>query len=137
MHELRGEGRLPARRLRRAPAPRRVGGGAGCVRRGGGGSRDLAAAGGSGVSADDTLLREADAAARALSQREFARPIALEAGAGTGKTATLVARVLAWALGPGWQRAEASLARAGTPVAARVAARVLDGIVAITFTEAA
>ena len=36
----------------------------------------------------------------------------LEAGAGTGKTAVLVARVVAWCLGPGWERAEARLARA-------------------------
>jgi ATP-dependent helicase/nuclease subunit A len=88
------------------------------------------------VSAHDRELREADAAARALAQREFARPLVLEAGAGTGKTATLVARVLAWSLGAGWERAEAALARDAAP-AARVAARVLDGVVAITFTEAA
>jgi ATP-dependent helicase/nuclease subunit A len=97
----------------------------------------VAAAGGDGVSAPDTLLRDADAAARALAQREFARPLVLEAGAGTGKTATLVARVLAWALGPGWESAEARIARESQPSAARVAARVLDGVVAITFTEAA
>ncbi|HUK14508.1 MAG TPA: UvrD-helicase domain-containing protein, partial [Thermoanaerobaculaceae bacterium] len=62
-------------------------------------------------------LREADRRARARSQTEFDRPLVLEAGAGTGKTATLVARVLAWCLGPGWRRAETELgaaaARAG------------------------
>ena len=42
----------------------------------------------------------------------FDRPLVLEAGAGTGKTATLVARIVAWCLGPGWRRAAAELARA-------------------------
>jgi ATP-dependent helicase/nuclease subunit A len=78
--------------------------------------------------------RAADARSRRLAQTEFARPVAIEAGAGTGKTAILVARVLAWCLGPGWERA-----LAGDPVAepARIAERVLRGVVAITFTEAA
>lgn len=74
---------------------------------------------------------EADRAARRLAQREFVRPLVLEAGAGTGKTSTLVARILAWSLGPGWERA----ADRGTDE--RRAAAVLGGIVAITFTEAA
>lgn len=86
----------------------------------------------------------ADHLARLLSQTVFDRPLVLEAGAGTGKTATLVARILAWCLGPGWRRAAEEL-RAHheqygkrEPVPAdRVAARVLDGVVAITFTEAA
>jgi hypothetical protein len=86
----------------------------------------------------------ADHQARLLSQTVFDRPLVLEAGAGTGKTATLVARILAWCLGPGWRRAAEEL-RAHheqygkrEPVPAdRVAARVLDGVVAITFTEAA
>ncbi len=79
-------------------------------------------------------LRERDQAARRLAQTSFDRPLVLEAGAGTGKTATLVARVLAWCLGPGWQRnSGADLA----PSDSDVAARVLERIVAITFTEAA
>ena len=85
-----------------------------------------------------------DQGARALAQREFRLPLVLEAGAGTGKTTTLVARVLAWSLGVGWDRAEARLYSAmkkrnqpGTPEPDRVAARVLGGVVAITFTEAA
>ncbi|HUK13447.1 MAG TPA: UvrD-helicase domain-containing protein, partial [Thermoanaerobaculaceae bacterium] len=89
-------------------------------------------------------LREADAQARARSQTEFDRPLVLEAGAGTGKTATLVARVLAWCLGPGWRRAETELGaaaaragRGGAVPAERIAAQVLEGVVAITFTEAA
>jgi ATP-dependent helicase/nuclease subunit A len=78
--------------------------------------------------------RAADAHSRRLAQTEFAHPVAIEAGAGTGKTAILVARVLAWCLGPGWERA-----REREPDAdpARIAERVLRGIVAITFTEAA
>jgi ATP-dependent helicase/nuclease subunit A len=86
----------------------------------------------------------ADRHARVFSQTIFDRPLVLEAGAGTGKTATLVARVLAWSLGPGWRRAAAELAahaveggRRETVAADRIAARVLDGVVAITFTEAA
>ncbi|OYV93963.1 MAG: hypothetical protein B7Z68_08145 [Acidobacteria bacterium 21-70-11] len=89
-------------------------------------------------------LRTADAEARRRSQTSFERPLVLEAGAGTGKTATLVARVVAWCLGPGWRRAASELAaqqqRSGkgeAPGAERIAARVLDGVVAITFTEAA
>jgi ATP-dependent helicase/nuclease subunit A len=88
--------------------------------------------------------RAADREARRLAQSEFVRPVVLEAGAGTGKTTTLVARVLAWCLGPGWRRAEEvettawqDAGRRGGPPAARIAARVLDGVVAITFTEAA
>jgi ATP-dependent helicase/nuclease subunit A len=79
-------------------------------------------------------LREADAAARARAQREFRVPLVLEAGAGTGKTATLVARICAWCLGAGWQLAERAPG-GGEPD--RVAARVLSRVVAITFTEAA
>ena len=53
-------------------------------------------------------LREADRQARIFAQREFVRPVVLEAGAGTGKTATLVARIVTWCIGPGWERARAS-----------------------------
>ncbi len=86
----------------------------------------------------------ADREARLRSQTVFDRPLALEAGAGTGKTATLVARIVAWCVGPGWRRAENELRAHGAqpggadrPTVDRVAARVLDGVVAITFTEAA
>lgn len=86
--------------------------------------------------------RARDAEARALAQREFDRPLVLEAGAGTGKTTTLVARVLSWVLGPGWEKAEALLTRRSRrkgekPEPDRIAARVLGGVVAITFTELA
>lgn len=86
-------------------------------------------------------LREADQRARRRAQTDFDRPLALEAGAGTGKTTALVARVVAWALGPGWERAAGELARRagdrGEPVADEIAARALAGVTAITFTEAA
>ncbi len=84
------------------------------------------------------LALAADREARELAQREFVRPLVLEAGAGTGKTTTLVARVLAWVLGPGWQRVETRLAgQAGGASDELVAGAVLSGVVAITFTEAA
>ncbi len=77
---------------------------------------------------------QADARARRIAQRGFATPLVLEAGAGTGKTAVLVARVVAWCLGPGWERNAARLADAPED---RVAAETLRRVVAITFTEAA
>jgi len=73
-----------------------------------------------------------DLAARLRAQRDFARPLLLEAGAGTGKTAVLVARVVAWCLGPGWEKH----AKAGARPDA-TARTVLSRVVAITFTEAA
>jgi ATP-dependent helicase/nuclease subunit A len=89
----------------------------------------------------DAALRERDAHARRAAQTVFDRPLVLAAGAGTGKTATLVARIVSWCLGVGWERAVAEeravLASGEEPAAERVAARVLDGVVAITFTEAA
>jgi ATP-dependent exoDNAse (exonuclease V) beta subunit len=87
--------------------------------------------------------READRAARLAAQREFTHPLVLEAGAGTGKTTTLVARILAWCLGPGWERSRERRRRVDLkgkvvePRPEQVAADVLGGVVAITFTEAA
>lgn len=81
-----------------------------------------------------------DAEARVLAQTWFDSPFVLEAGAGTGKTTALVARIAAWALGAGWERAIEHLCRWGEASADqtdRVAARVLQRMVAITFTEAA
>lgn len=63
---------------------------------------------------------------------DFATPLMVEAGAGTGKTALLVGRVVAWSLGPGWDREGKG---GGEP--AEVASRVARGVVAITFTEKA
>ncbi len=89
-------------------------------------------------------LVQSDERARHAAQEVFDRPLLLEAGAGTGKTTALVARVLAWAAGPGWQRAEAELAaaasasgRSGPLEPDRIAAQTLGRVVAITFTEAA
>lgn len=78
--------------------------------------------------------RAADRAARRTAQLVFDRPVVLEAGAGTGKTTALVGRLLAWALGVGWE--ETALARAGADDET-IAGALLDGVVAITFTEAA
>jgi ATP-dependent helicase/nuclease subunit A len=86
-------------------------------------------------------LHAEDAAARRAAQTRFDGALALEAGAGTGKTWVLVARLAVWCLGPGWERAAARVAAAAgardAPDEGRVAARVAEGVVAITFTEAA
>jgi ATP-dependent helicase/nuclease subunit A len=79
-----------------------------------------------------SLTVEEDKATRRRAQREFSAPMVVEAGAGTGKTALLVARVVAWCMGRGWalhedkDRAPEDIARS-----------VVEGVVAITFTEAA
>ncbi|RIK91942.1 MAG: hypothetical protein DCC71_24730, partial [Proteobacteria bacterium] len=88
---------------------------------------------------DSIAEREADARARRAAVTRFDAPVVLSAGAGTGKTTVLVARVLAWSVGPGWLRAERALAAPGLREATpeRVAERVLSRCVAITFTEAA
>jgi ATP-dependent exoDNAse (exonuclease V) beta subunit len=89
-------------------------------------------------------IRVQDYEARDFSQKIFDIPLVLEAGAGTGKTAALTSRIIAWCLGPGWKRAEDTLGETHKPAeliqlleAERVAAHVLDGVVAITFTESA
>jgi ATP-dependent helicase/nuclease subunit A len=89
--------------------------------------------------------RAADLAARRAAQTRFDVPLVLQAGAGTGKTTTLIGRLLAWTLGDGWERAERRLAERaekrtghkGEEGPDRVAAEVLGRVVAITFTEAA
>lgn len=78
--------------------------------------------------------RRRDSEARTVAQTVFDRPVVLEAGAGTGKTAALVARIVAWSLGPGWDRALSAFD--GSEIeSGRVATVVLNGVVAITFTE--
>lgn len=84
---------------------------------------------------DERGLLERDAEARLVVRTRFRGVIVLEAGAGTGKTTTLVARVLAWLLEPGFESARAALGDETDP--ARIATRALEGILAITFTEAA
>ncbi|MBI4618171.1 MAG: UvrD-helicase domain-containing protein, partial [Planctomycetes bacterium] len=82
--------------------------------------------------------READREARRAAACDFDRPIALSAGAGTGKTGTLASRAVAWCLGPGWERSERSLGPANDPSGSgAVAARTLERVVAVTFTERA
>jgi ATP-dependent helicase/nuclease subunit A len=84
---------------------------------------------------DRAHLIHEDAEARRAAETEFSRPVVVEAGAGTGKTSILVARIVAWAVGPGWERAMTEL---GTEVDdEEIAAHLLAGVVAITFTEAA
>lgn len=100
-----------------------------------------------GMPPSDEILRVADRGARLEAQRRFDRPLVLQAGAGTGKTTTLVARLLAWSLGAGWElalqrraarpAARPSLRPEGEGSPERIAADVLRGVVAITFTEAA
>ncbi|MBK7643884.1 MAG: UvrD-helicase domain-containing protein [Planctomycetes bacterium] len=75
-----------------------------------------------------------DAQARRIARTVFDRPVSLAAGAGTGKTATLVARLVTWLVGPGWEDARSS---SDSESHARIARVALRGSVAITFTEAA
>jgi ATP-dependent exoDNAse (exonuclease V) beta subunit len=96
------------------------------------------------VSDADQRARSDDAGSRRLAQTEFARPLLLEAGAGTGKTTVLVARIVAWLMGPGWERTERMLREEARsrgsdrePAGDRIAGEVLRRVVAITFTEAA
>src|SRR3954447_6407895 len=90
--------------------------------------------------------RAAARGARRAAQTRFDRPLVLQAGAGTGKTTTLIGRLLSWTLGAGWERTERRLAERaaarpfGRPEEVtpdRIAAEVLGHVVAITFTEAA
>ena len=79
-----------------------------------------------------TLTVEEDLATRRRAQREFLAPMVVEAGAGTGKTALLVARVVAWCIGDGW-----ALHTDKDRSPEEIAREVVKGVVAITFTEAA
>ncbi|MCZ6784792.1 MAG: UvrD-helicase domain-containing protein, partial [Proteobacteria bacterium] len=82
--------------------------------------------------------RSEDRAARLAACTQFDAPLLVEAGAGTGKTATLVARIVSWAMDRGWSRAVERRAGLGdAPSAGEIAADVLGRIAAITFTEAA
>jgi ATP-dependent helicase/nuclease subunit A len=97
------------------------------------------------MSATDPLL--GDREARELAVTEFERPIALDAGAGTGKTRALVSRLATWLLGPGWDQAASELQSGQTPgggpcagaqeLTHSTAMAAVGGAVAITFTEAA
>ena len=81
-----------------------------------------------------------DAEARLRSVTTFDRPLVVEAGAGTGKTATLVARILVWITGRGWELAAERERARGTSAPSledAIASRAFRGVTAITFTEAA
>lgn len=86
---------------------------------------------------------QADESARRLAKRCFDAPVWIEAGAGTGKTALLVARLCVWCLGIGWERAVANAAASGTASgtahagADSIPKTVLRGLLALTFTEKA
>ncbi len=79
-------------------------------------------------------LLEADRRARESAVATFDRHMILEAGAGTGKTSVLVDRVVAWSLGPGY---DAAAGASDDAEDAPRAARVFEGIAALTFSEAA
>ena len=75
---------------------------------------------------------QADHAARSLAQREYEKPVSLQAGAGTGKTAVLVARVCVWCLGDGWTRTAERLEDRVAPASPdRIASETLRRVVAI------
>ncbi|MBM3978633.1 MAG: hypothetical protein FJ299_16790, partial [Planctomycetes bacterium] len=78
--------------------------------------------------------RDQDSRARKLARAEFGKPLLLAAGAGSGKTAALVARIAVWCLGPGWERAGDQLGSTDARARARY---VLERCVAVTFTEKA
>lgn len=80
-------------------------------------------------------LRALDARARTLARTAFDAPLVLEAGAGTGKTTALVGRIVAWLLERGWDDARGDAPNRAEPE--RIAARALDRVLAITFTDAA
>ena len=80
-------------------------------------------------------LEHDDARARETARTTFDVPVVLEAGAGTGKTATLVARLITWMVGPGWERSHGLLGREARTE--NIASRVVERIAAITFTEKA
>ena len=84
----------------------------------------------------DDERRIEDANARKAARTEFRVPIVLRAGAGTGKTAALVSRIVAWILGPGWIKAQQNLGQKESSDQ-RIARSTLSRVVAITFTEAA
>ncbi len=73
-----------------------------------------------------------DAASRQAGRTLFGKPLVLEAGAGTGKTAVLVARVVHWCMGLGWQKYQTANRNYE-----EIAEAVCEGVVAITFTDAA
>ena len=70
---------------------------------------------------------------RIACQTNFRDHITLEAGAGSGKTATLIARILHWILQKGWEGHDETT----FPTDDEFAIALMHRVVAITFTEAA
>ncbi len=81
--------------------------------------------------------REEDERSRAVARTEFVRPLVLDAGAGTGKTAVVAVRIIAWLLGEGWERAAAAIGVPSGVDDPRIAERAVERVVAITFTDRA
>ena len=73
---------------------------------------------------------EEDQKARRIAQSEFSKHVVVEAGAGTGKTATLIARIVFWSLTEGWKK-HGKTHEAKEDIALAVA----KGIASITFTD--
>ena len=78
----------------------------------------------------EILELQEDQKARWVAQSEFSKHIVVEAGAGTGKTATLIARIVFWSLTDGWQKYAASYDAYDD-----IALGVAEGVASITFTE--
>jgi len=74
----------------------------------------------------------ADQAHREAARTTFSAPVVVEAGAGTGKTAVLVTRTVTWLVDVGWARHDSP-----DQDAEDIAARVAEGVLALTFTEKA
>ncbi len=89
------------------------------------------------TAAELAAARAADERSRVVARTEFERPLLLDAGAGTGKTTVVASRIVAWLLGPGWDRAAAVGASAGGDDPDRIARRAVERVVAITFTDRA
>ena len=88
--------------------------------------------------AELAAARADDERSRLVARTEFERPLLLDAGAGTGKTTVVASRIVAWLLGPGWDRAAAALGNgARRDDADRIARRTAERVVAITFTDRA
>ena len=84
------------------------------------------------MSSTSTANQLHDAASRKAGRTLFGKPLVLEAGAGTGKTAVLVARVVHWCMGLGWRQYQSA-----DRSYEEIAEAVCEGVVAITFTDAA
>jgi superfamily I DNA/RNA helicase len=80
-------------------------------------------------------LTRSDTEARLAVRTRFDGAIVLDVGAGTGKTTALVARISAWLIDRGFDEARGELGSDADLAA--VAGRALDGVLAITFTDAA